>query len=77
MMSDVLRINKACEYYPCHLGLEDCTFCWCPFYPCKDEERGKYVRTKKGQRVWDCSGCNWIHQKDVVDRIFEIIKQKF
>lgn len=71
----ILRINPACKYFPCHKDMEDCVFCYCPFYPCKDKEKGKYTRTKN-RRVWDCTECNWIHKKEVVDRIFEIIKAK-
>ncbi len=72
----VLRINQACKFYPCHKELEDCTFCFCPFYPCKISERGgKYVRIEN-RRIWDCTNCNWIHNKEVVDKIFEVIRQK-
>lgn len=75
MTSDTYRVNPFCQFYPCHKGLEDCTFCWCPFYPCKNKERGKYVKTKTG-RVWDCTDCSWIHNKEVVDKIFEVIRAK-
>jgi len=74
-VDDIHRINPFCQFFPCHEGLEDCTFCWCPFYPCKDLEKGKYIRKGK-TRVWDCSGCNWIHKKEVVDKIFQLIRQK-
>lgn len=66
-----MRVNKFCKYFPCHKGLEDCTFCYCPLYPCNDENRGKYIRGK----VWSCEDCNWIHQKKIVDKIFRIIKK--
>jgi len=66
------RVNKACAYYPCHKNLEDCTFCYCPYYPCGNTERGKWL--KNG--IWDCSDCEWIHQKKTVDEIFELIRQK-
>ncbi len=72
----ILRINQACEHFPCHKELEDCTFCYCPLYPCMNEERGgKYLRVGR-RRVWDCSECSWIHQKIVVDKIFELIRGK-
>ncbi|HPM26003.1 MAG TPA: glycerophosphodiester phosphodiesterase family protein, partial [Methanothrix sp.] len=33
-----------CPYYPCHhLPEQDCTHCFCPLYPCKDDELGSYV----------------------------------
>lgn len=71
----ILRINIACKYFPCHEGLEDCVFCYCPYYPCKDKERGKYTKVGN-KRVWDCTECVWIHKKETVDWIFDIIKQQ-
>ena len=68
------RINKACSSYPCHEGLEDCTFCYCPFYPCEDEGHGgKYLTVYQGttkEKIWDCSGCNWVHKKNFVDVVY-------
>ncbi|MDP6613031.1 MAG: cysteine-rich small domain-containing protein, partial [Candidatus Hydrothermarchaeota archaeon] len=26
--------SEKCEYYPCHFQGQDCTWCFCPFYPC-------------------------------------------
>lgn len=68
------RTNKACHYFPCHQDLEDCVFCYCPYYPCKDETKGSFVKVGH-LRVWDCSECTWIHNKAVVDRIFELIRK--
>lgn len=70
------RRNLFCKFFPCHENLEDCTFCHCPFYPCKNEERGKYIRNGN-KRYWDCSECNWIHKREVVDKIFKLIKQNY
>ena len=69
------RLNKACKYFPCHKGLEDCTFCYCPFYPCLDKKRGKHVYSKKNKAIWSCENCNWIHKKKVVDKIFDLIRK--
>nr|WP_269850484.1 cysteine-rich small domain-containing protein [Methanosarcina horonobensis] len=30
--------RKTCEYYPCHFEGQNCTFCFCPFYPCENEK---------------------------------------
>lgn len=68
------RVNKACRYFPCHKGLEDCTFCYCPFYPCLDENLGRFISVKAGERIWSCLDCNWIHKKRVVDDLFCIIR---
>ncbi|TAN60140.1 hypothetical protein EPN16_05810, partial [bacterium] len=39
----LLRVNRACKYFPCHQNLEDCAFCYCPFYPCREKGLGEYV----------------------------------
>lgn len=72
----ISRLNKHCAYFPCHAGLEDCTFCYCPFYPCKDERRGKFVVVKNKHKVWSCKDCSWVHQKKTVDRMLAQIQNK-
>lgn len=55
-----------CQYYPCHhFPDQDCTHCFCPLYPCKDEELGRFVRTKKGKRFWSCINCQLVHRPHV------------
>jgi precorrin-3B C17-methyltransferase len=59
--------NMACEYYPCHSHPQNCTFCYCPFYPCGDPSTGgRWIKEKK---VWSCEDCTWIHQDDTVQCI--------
>jgi len=70
------RINRACSAYPCHNNLEDCSLCYCPFYPCKDENKGKWHKTREG-KIWDCSQCEWIHKKEVVDDIFKLLNSEY
>jgi precorrin-3B C17-methyltransferase len=70
------NLNEDCEYYPCHKKLENCTFCYCPFYPCYNPDYGKFIRIKK-KRIWDCSNCTWIHENETVNCIYIFIKQKF
>lgn len=74
-MKKISRLNKDCAYYPCHDGLQDCTFCYCPFYPCKDSRRGIYIVTRDKKKIWSCKDCNWIHTRKVVDRIFAMIRR--
>ncbi len=70
------RLNKACKFSPCHTGLEDCTFCYCPLYPCLNGERGEYVySSKNNKKIWSCESCSWIHKRKVVDNIFELIRK--
>ena len=59
--------NTACEYYPCHNHPQNCTFCYCPFYPCGDPSSGGHWIKEK--QVWSCEACNWIHQDDTVECI--------
>ena len=61
-----------CEYYPCHhFEGQDCTHCFCPLYPCKDEELGKFVRTKRGKRFWSCIDCKLVHRPNVAKYLSE------
>ena len=69
--------NFECEYYPCHQGGVNCTFCYCPFYPCGDGSTGGKWIKEKG--VWSCEDCIWIHEDEAVDCILkklpEIVKE--
>ncbi|MDP2765970.1 MAG: threonine-phosphate decarboxylase CobD [Candidatus Methanoperedens sp.] len=66
------RIN--CEYYPCHFEDQDCTFCFCPFYPCKDERTGgEFVQKSTGGEVWSCAKCNIIHRGTVADKVLKAL----
>jgi Zn-finger protein len=61
------RLN--CEYYPCHFEGQDCTFCFCPFYPCNDERTGgKQIQRTTGGSVWSCAGCRLIHRGDIGEK---------
>ena len=63
--------RESCECYPCHFEGQDCTFCFCPFYPCHNEKLGKMVGSN-GSEVWDCSNCQLIHEEDVVRQALEL-----
>lgn len=55
-----------CDYYPCHhFEGQDCTHCFCPLYPCRDTELGRFVKTKRGKRVWTCIDCRLVHRPEV------------
>jgi len=64
--------NKGCEFYPCHHYGQDCTYCFCPFYPCNDDDLGRNVGEKK---IWDCSYCLLIHKKDACTFISSEVKK--
>jgi precorrin-3B C17-methyltransferase len=63
-------VNYDCKYYPCHKDLNDCTFCYCPLYPCELEERGGVWLDNK---IWDCTECTWIHQVKTVESLYSCI----
>jgi len=64
------RSRIDCEYYPCHFEGQDCTFCFCPFYPCGDVRTGgELIRKSTGGTVWSCAGCNLIHRGDIAEKV--------
>ena len=77
-----LRGNDlSCEYNPCHKGLEDCTFCYCPFYPCINVNTGgrEIVNSRTGVHIWDCSGCVFPHKtvnaQEILDQFISLEKE--
>lgn len=58
-------LDKECASYPCHEGLEDCTYCYCPIYPCGYTEFGKCIG--KDNDVWDCSECLIFHKIKIAE----------
>jgi threonine-phosphate decarboxylase len=64
--------RRDCEYYPCHFEGQDCTFCFCPFYPCDDARTGgRYVESSTGGMVWSCVDCTIIHEPDVAQEMLD------
>ena len=61
--------NASCEWYPCHFKGQNCSLCFCPFYPCMDPELGEMVKGKNGP-VWSCQECYWTHRHDVAAGFF-------
>ena len=61
------RLN--CERFPCHFADQDCSLCFCPFYPCRDLRTG-------GQEVdgaWSCKSCLIIHRPDVAEMVLDCL----
>jgi Zn-finger protein len=54
-------IKKDCKCYPCHKNMDDCSFCYCPLYPCRIKETGG--KLYKG--IWDCSNCTILHNTKI------------
>ena len=63
-----------CAYYPCHFEGQDCTYCFCPFYPCGDRVRGRFIIGRKGKKVWTCKDCSDVHRPAVVKRVKALLK---
>lgn len=57
--------NTECPYHPSHFRGQDCTFCYCPFYPCNDADFGEELMSKHGKPIWNCMYCYFIHRQDV------------
>lgn len=73
LRSETMGSNPSCRYYPCSFAGQDCTFCFCPFYPCM-LGYGKYVTSGTGRKIWDCSGCRIIHEPEVASQVFQELK---
>lgn len=67
--------DENCPYHPCHFTGQDCTFCFCPFYPCFDEDLGSFIKSRKGPDIWDCSFCLFIHRQEAGRFIMSEIKR--
>ncbi len=66
------RIN--CEYYFCHFEGQDCTFCFCPFYPCENTKTGgEFVQRSTGGTVWSCARCYLIHRGEIADKVLKAL----
>ena len=70
---NIKGIDKDCKYFPCHDELEDCSFCYCPFYPCNNPDTGGFEKNSSstGKKVWACSSCTFIHKKDYTRKILD------
>jgi adenosylcobinamide hydrolase len=60
-----------CPYFPCHFPGQRCDFCYCPFYPCGDENLGQWVESSNGGKVWNCARCTLLHEPEVADYLKE------
>ncbi len=67
--------NGTCDYNPCHFTGQDCTFCFCPFYPCNDTDLGSELIGKRGQKVWNCTDCLFIHRTPVCKFIISEVER--
>jgi len=67
--------DESCQYHPCHFDGQDCSWCFCPFYPCHRPELGATVVSKRsGEPVWSCVDCEFLHRQDVSRAARELIR---
>lgn len=63
--------NRACEYFPCHAGVEEndfnCLFCYCPLYALGKKCGGRCTYTDAG--VKSCMDCTFPHERKNYDRV--------
>jgi len=60
---------ESCPYFPCHFPGQRCDFCYCPFYPCKDENLGQWAESSAGGKIWNCARCTLLHEPAITDYI--------
>ncbi len=72
---DIKGGNTSCKYYPCSFDKQDCTWCFCPFYPCL-LSHGEFVMSPTGRRIWDCSHCRVVHEPEMAKNILKELKEK-
>lgn len=65
--------NSACEYFPCHKGVDpenfNCLFCYCPLYALGESCGGSFTYTEHG--IKDCSNCLKPHRRENYEKIME------
>jgi adenosylcobyric acid synthase len=66
--------DRSCPYHPAHFTGQDCSFCYCPFFPCNDTTFGWELQGRHGP-VWNCSDCLFIHRTPVVKFIYSEIER--
>ncbi|MCK9312477.1 MAG: adenosylcobinamide amidohydrolase [Methanocorpusculum sp.] len=55
-------IPENCPYYPCHhYRDQQCSFCYCPLYPCMNTDLGRMIETPNGD-IWSCMDCLLVHE---------------
>ena len=71
--------NKACEFFPCHTGIDpdefNCLFCYCPLYALGDKCGGRFTYIND---IKDCSNCVVPHRRGnygyITGRFNEIVE---
>ena len=69
--------NKDCEYYPCHVGIEEinCLFCYCPLYRLENCPGTPSYKEKDGRRIKVCTSCTFPHRAENYEKVLQLIKE--
>ncbi len=70
--------NRACEYYPCHKGVDNmnCLFCYCPMYFLKSCLGSPEYIEKNGCKIKVCTNCTFPHREENYELIIEKLKNE-
>ncbi len=70
--------NKACEYYPCHKGVNgfNCLFCYCPMYLLENCPGNPEYMEKDGKKIKVCTNCTFPHQAENYDAVMKVLKNQ-
>ncbi len=70
--------NRACQYYPCHKGIEhlNCLFCYCPMYRFEDCLGKPSYKEISGRRIKVCTGCTYPHEAEHYQAIMDFLKNR-
>lgn len=70
---EIKGLDLSCHYRPCHEELEDCTFCYCPFYPCcEPDSEGFEIMSKRNKLpIWACNNCILPHRSENAQMILD------
>ena len=68
--------NTACEYYPCHKGIEEinCLFCYCPLYRIENCPGNPEFKIKGDKTIKVCTNCTFPHKAENYAKINDILK---
>ncbi len=63
--------NRACEFFPCHEGVEEedfnCLFCYCPLYTLGEACGGSCTYLENG--IKSCENCSFPHKRENYDAV--------
>lgn len=77
LLRGYLGPDENCPYHPCHYRGQDCTYCFCPFYPCEDSDLGEFViSSRNGEEVWSCVECHLMHREASCRYVAGLVKEQ-